>query len=879
MNFFVLLLAIFAPIQDSPEQAEKHKAPALLVNTKQVSDYRTFAELKRTLTETPDPALVEPWRQTYREVPTAQLEAALRATPGLQTWKLRGIDDGVDTPSLRLEFKTLLDLDGPILAFSYQTQFRQRVEALINYLESLPVEDDAVQLPALQSQWSEEILLPPNFVLASPLAEKTTPCGLVQLAFTVQRQSGRLTLQLRASLAQATVTPEQRAETLTALRQFPESASLQFEARVLAELATDTVAEAMFELKAQGEDDKAGTWATIQRAAAFAELFLPKLGVAVLDEALAEKPDDASLLRARIMIGLQLEARDRARPPLVACLERLLKLKPGDAPRLRLMLAKQLIQTSYGEASPSQDELKRAAAVFRELPPEHWTGEYAELLVTLGDFATLKRLQSDAKAKLDKDERRVAGIIAKAGLGDTAGLETLLAKLEHDQAVAAVDKAYVTLLEAAQVEALRVLSRHSHDLLDPKRLSEIEAAVSEARILPSNRSPEGIYRQLLRAVSQRDLGAIDRLVLPLSLEIDRDFFKKHMESAISSGGLKWPFGLEELKSEGDPDLGYRVEAGGSEYFFAGNQDGYRLVCTDRSLSLAGHYVMQMLERGQLERAYHWLDWCFRPQDGTRMRWLVNTEGFWGGSAPRDEETALLAANIMITLGKGREQARQALQAAFEEAVGTRKDNLALLFILTSQELDDFLRQADFTPAAPDSPNATILGFWMCMIQGQCAYMEEECAKVEEQDGEVCSLITAGIKGGYEAVLAKLQSLAETSEVTDSQSEVLLHFALLEPEVPTVPETLVLTQNPDELMRYYAEQNRMLEVLEIISTQEGRIANRGLEAYLLGRLAEFFAEPKLARTFYAETEQPGLLMSQIESNYRLSKKHLNRLAKR
>ncbi len=874
MHIVLLSLTLLFQTAVSGEGTKDLPLSPTLANTKLVSDYRAFGKLERNYSETPLESFSEDWREAFKVKPRAKLEAELKTLPGLTSWKLRGIDDGANTPSLRLAFATMLDLEAPILEFQYQPQFHAQLEILIRYLGGLPTKEPVLALTKLQLKWSEEVLLPPDFVLATPLAGFQKTYGLVALHRTVKRQPGRVVIELNCSLTQERAAPAELEETVAALKLLPADPPLTFQANVLDALATEAVIPAMKDLRDQTADPELRAWATIQRAAAFQELFLPQLGVALLDAALAKSPDDADLLRARVMLGLPLrQGMAAGRQQMIACLERLLKHPPLDARRLRLELAKYLCQANLDESEPSLEELKRGTELMAGLGPEAWDRNFFQNLVTLGDFETIERLlaASEANGAADRQYLRMSAL---AGRHKGQELDQLLGDLEPDGARRCLEQVYRILVASSQVEALRFLSEHARTLLEPKQLTEIEGAVREARVLPSSSSPEGMYRQWLRAISLRDRGAIDRLVRPEALALDRAFFEKRLEGELKDRSLKWPFGVGELKLEGDPDTGYRLEADSTTYYFTGNQEGYRLVTMDRTLHLAGQYVLDLLDQGKLTSAFQWLDWYYK-QEGFRIKWMLESASFWNDQVPRTEENARLAAQVMALTGPGRERALPATRAAFEEATGTLRDELALLFILTDTELDDWLLAADFTPSAP-SPGTMVVGFWQCSIHGQCSMLEEMCAG--KPDDLTCELMTKGLTGGYAALLAAIETL-EGEAWKDEYGEMLLHFALMEPVVPEVPDRYLPEQRQPDLLNYYAERGMTEALLFTLSDWQGRPTNQSLENYLLGRMAEAFSEPDLARIFYAKVEKPTLILSQLEGNYRLAKKHQDRLGSR
>ncbi len=842
-----------------------------VANTSLVSDYRVFAQIERTYTETPAETEQGRWRETYGNRPRARLDADFKALPGLTSWRLRGIDDGVDTASLRLVFKTLFDLEAPILEFQYQPQCQRQLAALARYLEDLPTTDQLVALPDLQLKWSEEILLPPDFVLASPLAEFQKTYGPVALHRTAKRLPGRVQIATQCTLTQTSVTSTLLAETLTALKQLAIDPPLTFQAKVLDALATEAVIPAMAALRDETADSELAAWATIQRAAAFRELFLPKLGVAVLDAALEKSPKEVDLLRARVMLGLPLRHGMRAaRPQMIACLDRLLEKPPLDAARLRLEFAKYLSQANLDEPEPSLKELERAAEIWGGLGPEHWDHAYSKLLVTLGDFEAMARLLAQTKVGSEGD-RRMLKLCVLAGRHKGPELDQFLSELEPEIAKSALEQTYSALVACGQVEVLRVLGEHAGALLEPKQLAEIEAGVREARILPSSNSAEGMYRQWLRAISGRDRDALDRLVRPKSLALDRTFFEQYLETGIKDHGLKWPFGMGEMKWEGDPDTGYRLEANGTNYFFTGNQEGYRLVTMARSHHLAGQYILDLLDQGKLESACRWLDWYF-PEGGLRLKWIIESKSFWNDQVPRTKENAVLAAQAMALTGPGRERARQAMRTAFEEATGLRRDELALLFVYTETELDDWMLQADFT-LSTHSRASFLVGLWQCSVHGRCEMIDDMCE--DRSDDIKCRLMATGMTSGYAALLAAIESLEE-ADWQDPYGEMLLHFALLEPEVPEIPGQYLPERRQPDLLSYYAERNMIEELLFTLSDWQARPTQQDFENYLLGCMAEAFSEPHLARAFFTRLPKNELVLGKKEGLYYLASKHLDRL---
>lgn len=868
MSIFLLTYALYAQ-SALPGQDNNASLSALaIVNSALVSDYRVFGEVKRTLTETPVEAEVTRWRQGFMDQPPAQREAAYRSLPGLKKMQLHGLDDGAKVPSLHLVFETTLALDAPILSLSYQPQFRERIGTLIKRLAELPADNDLIHLPQWQPVWSEEIWLPHDFNLASPLADLTKDFGFVQLRRTLKHQSGRLTLEMQCTLTQASATVADRAATLEALKEIPADAPLQFEARVLGAIGKENAITVMNELREQTTVPESRAWATIHRAAAFDMMAMPKLGLALLDAALDMTPNETSLLRARVMLGLSLNPLPGvSRQRLITCLDKLIEQEPADVARLRLRLVQILCEGNPSQPVPSMDELKRAAIlIYRGLTPDYWNDDFVRLLMKLGDYETMQQVLDNPQVALAEVDKHKLAITSLAGRRQSEELVSYLKALNPDKAKLMLFQIYEVLSAHCHIEPLRVMADNAPELFQPQRLTEIESAVQESS-LPFDESPAGIYRQWLRAAGLRDMRAIDQLVLPESAAMDKAFFETTLAAELDMP--TWPFGIGELQFHGNPDTGYGLQVGNFLYFFAGSQDGYRLVTMDNAVHLAGHYILRLIERGQLEGAFQWLDW-FYPYGERRLNSLVIST-IWSSKTTRTKETAMLAAAVLAMTGPGREQVRAYVRSAFEAARGPIRNELALTMLATETDVDNYLKHADFTPEPPLREIDVCLGYWMCFYQGKCQALEGICASMAQD--KTCALMLASAKGGYTELLTHIQVLEKEGPISPQYGGLILNLVLLEKNVPELPIAYLPERGP-VLLPYYAERGMINELLLALSQSE--YSNPTHEAYLLGRVAEAFGEPMVARRFYTEGKPPSLLEVLLDPTANLTKRHLDRL---
>lgn len=866
-----LLTLLMTMILANPAADAQTDAP--MTHVQVVADYRTFGKVHVVRKEKPVDADTESWRVLYALTEAELRDAAFREHDSLQDWQLWDVENRSATPSLELTFVSMRGLGESILRIEHPLLQEELLEALEARF-SVAYDGAEREIPAFQALWEEKILLPEGMCLLNPPADLETVLGVVQLSRNLVRTPGQVLIQTRVILPKSAGRAEQIA-TLTALEDPPKQLALTIEADILGAMGTDTFVAALAELEQAAQDPQRRNWALIRRAAAFQEAGLPMLASALLEQALSVTPDSADLMRAQLMTrGYQAYDAEGSRMRSIARIEALLAQQPLDAKQLKLALARCLAKAEPNQQPPSTQDLQRAAALWVASEPQIWQEEGLKILVHQAGFAELERILGDPEVWIPW--RPAFRLMAAAGLQSHGELARRVRELESAQAKEMVNQAYEVLLQGNQFQALQLLAKHATGYLSEEQRHNIEHGSTEAARVLGDQDPQDIYKQWLKAISQRAGEALERLVYPASLNSDRIHFQHAYHRALYQAGPKWPLAIEEGRLVGDASYGYRLELPKQTIYFASAADHYRMVAVGEAGYLLSAYALELIARHQPEGAFQWLDWAYgAPKDQIAMVNMKHNALFWTKETPRTAEMAALAARVLMAMGTSPQRALLALKETYPSLTGKCKDQLGILLLHHASELGEGIKTMDFTASGEDLALAQSLNALRCAIQGNCA--EQVSINASDPLAQLFSHMTSTQPGNYAAALEQYQAAAKAGHLKEIHSYALLNSALRERDVPQIPEAFIPADGSDPYwLIYRAERGQIWEVLSVLAGGASSLPHNQ-EYYLSGHLAEALGEPEVAATMYRAIQPALPLFRYLELTCDLAQKRLNLLA--
>jgi tetratricopeptide (TPR) repeat protein/transglutaminase-like putative cysteine protease len=344
-------------------------------------------------------------------------------------------------------------------------------------------------------------------------------------------------------------------------------------------------------------------------------------------------------------------------------------------------------------------------------------------------------------------------------------------------------------------------------------------------------------------------------------------------------------GLMELRAEGDPKVGFRVQSnmplsgrGSSERWFVVREGGrYRLLALERDVPELAHEALRRAEAGELEAARQWLSWArdALPSSLPEHRVGANFLRLWGqGAAQAGKEQVVLAAASLMAYGDGAKKALPLLEAArrkadTEELRRAWDRDLAAAYDETGR-MKELLEVADrLLAAAPEDEQAWWYSLRALRKLGRAdervKRAEARLARLPGDGAALEELATVAVeRGDVAAARRSWQQVVDTGKATAHTYNQLAWSALF--LGPATQEALEQAQRANQLTEYqessyvhtlatlYAEQGKgpearqlLLKSLELKGTDELQTH----DWYVVGRIAEGYGLVDLARSAYAK----------------------------
>jgi transglutaminase-like putative cysteine protease/predicted Zn-dependent protease len=359
------------------------------------------------------------------------------------------------------------------------------------------------------------------------------------------------------------------------------------------------------------------------------------------------------------------------------------------------------------------------------------------------------------------------------------------------------------------------------------------------------------------------------------------------KSELPPGALMdMTLGLMELRAEGDPKVGFRVQSnmpvsgrGSSERWFVVREGGkYRLLALERDVPSLAQEALRRAEAGELEAARQWLSWArdAMPSSLLEHQMGANFLRLWGqGAAQLNKEQVMLAAASLVAYGDGAKKVLPLLEAARRkadtEAVRRAWDRDLSAAYEQAGQRKELLEVADrLLAAAPEDDRA----WWYAMralrklgrADERVKRAEARLARLPGDDTALEELATVAVERGDVAAARRYwQQVVDSGKATAHTYNQLAWSALF--LGPVTQEALEQAQRANQLTEYqessyvhtlatlYAEQGKgpearqlLLKSLELKGTDE----LQAHDWYVVGRIAEGYELRDMARSAYAKS---------------------------
>ncbi len=836
----------------------------LLVRT---FDLRDFMTVRETVCRQARGYREDQWRRQYSGSNATEFEQNTRATlPHLTQWALSDTQD--PTQPFRLSNETekvylaeepalllQLTLDGDILVHELAQDIDLQAES----------RHGRFSLPAYQREQTTVVLLPPQFAVKEAIDDLALELGVFQLIRTVQKEPGKLTITYRAWPSKSLITPDEYLATAHALAQANLQLELSFEADYLRLAEAGKDLEAIDALRTRLADPDNAAWAAIQLACIYAKLEQWPLAQTQLDSALTATPDNPGLLLARIFLAQK--RRDQGTWPRATCLEdcrRLLERRPDDAALLNLY-ATALEYNAQGRRYQRDSDLEQALLTRAKVNDPEQLGLHMELLLHLGRFEEMiKQSKNDPESSL----WQVIGL-AGSGQHQAVGmqLQRCASQLERLQLL---QQGFAKLtFHGFQTQAMTLLE---HSPVENKEVREhFQKALTPAPDEPPQRALARTWVRYLWFAEDRPL---ETFVLPSSLTSAAKAFEEVRKHGMALStellgdavgpSMWWPSWANSTWEEaGNPELGYRLTAhvsfglpgaGPSVILYLAPHDGKLwLVGSQETLPLIGAYILRLLEQGQDEAAYQWLDWANEGQS------LLEGDTFWE-TVTHDREMARWAALILVSEDHDNVAVLDELEAFLPKLDGPQR------YQLTKVLLDAKLPESRIGPIVEDlyrvQPNNARAQYMYCrhlLHLGDFATLEREAKNWGlVGEAELNELLLG--RDGYAGMARHVAELERLGKATPAHYNNLAWETLWEPAPPADLENILAKLSLNEHAEAHtfatlrAEQGKLLQAIAQLKVSKGpRWKPEPVDQLVLGKIAEKLGARESAIAHYRKVE--------------------------
>lgn len=372
------------------------------------------------------------------------------------------------------------------------------------------------------------------------------------------------------------------------------------------------------------------------------------------------------------------------------------------------------------------------------------------------------------------------------------------------------------------------------------------------------------------------------------------------------------FAVFQENVTGDAAVGYRVKLSTSvvqgaqemTVFTVPDQGEYRILAMDDGLVDLGKQALRCLQRGDLRAARQWLDWAHEEAEGDYDDPYLNPAVLTLWQRGQEGEAGEIRCAAATLLAEGAEVDNETLATlrSCRESAGSDEGKRALDFALAdaamSRELyPDLLEIVRLlNAAAPDST----MGYWAEATALRELGRWDELRQVAEQrlkshPDDLEPLRTFAFlehrKGDFAGEAGALQRIVDTGKAKASDYNELAWLALVLNRVDD--KAFDYAQRATTLSAYgdynslhtlaslYAEQGKTAEAyrlfLQAFETRDDQELD-GSDLYLLGRLAEQYGLPDVARDYYQRVKWPGDGPHDPTSSYELAHRRLAALGK-
>ena len=615
-------------------------------------------------------------------------------------------------------------------------------------------------------------------------------------------------------------------------------------------------------------------------------------------------PDD-EIARSELAILLEHDAEGRRYSPasdLAAALDEYRKLRQDlETDSMDDNLAVALLRAGRFE------ELRTLLAEIEETDIRHMLRLAAAAVLDGPDSAA-----REAERSLPDGEPRMQALSNAA--------QNLIMVRRYAEAAALLDRAGRLSSNAAallsRVEVLRRVRKHEElDLPASQPASVVRRLIREAALgsLTPDRltslfahglvremqaAPDTIFRQLQKGFQQgfrAGLRQAEQSEIPLEVAVDLSLAA--FRDAVS----------------GDDAVGYRVrlanalgEGPAQIVAFVVREEGqYRLLAVPGMLPRLGGEAMRQLDAGRMAAARQWLDWAHeelsRQQEpaGDPLPALPFL-ALWKRGSEAGADTVRCAAAGLMAEGDATSATADLLRGCREKAEAAQQATLdvALAHTLRSLgRLDELSALAQqLLAAAPTSQHAFELAAGALTGSDrweEAGRLAEERRQRDPDDAPALRVLSAFDRrqGDFDGSEKKLVQLVDTGRATAADYNNLAWLALVRDRVDD--HSIERAQRAATLSRYadheplhtlaslYAETGRTAEAYRILLQAVGTLADEepiSPDWYVLGRLAEQYGLPDVARRYYEKIEAPGPRENGATSAHALARRRMEALGR-
>jgi transglutaminase-like putative cysteine protease/tetratricopeptide (TPR) repeat protein len=358
----------------------------------------------------------------------------------------------------------------------------------------------------------------------------------------------------------------------------------------------------------------------------------------------------------------------------------------------------------------------------------------------------------------------------------------------------------------------------------------------------------------------------------------------------------------EVRQEGDDASGYRVRtrsslggpAADNRYLVVREPEGYRLAASDDELGIAGFEVLRRVEAGDLAGAARWLTWADEELPAATGDPLGGSPArrFWKPGDPQEPMPLRLAGAALLCLSDTARVARPILEEAPATAAPPPARDLARALCASKEGAWPALSRVapGLLAAYPDSRLAWTLATATAIHEADPRWLETtlqrrlEAAPADPLALEAASALAMS-RGQLDQAAITLERLLDGQDEDAEALNDAAWVALLRGDAGV--RALGWARQAAERSGYrsypilhtlaalYAEQGQAAEAHRVL-LQGLSVAGREPEAeewYVLGRLAEHYQLPEVARGYYRRVTPPEDPAERQTSTWQLSQRRL------